>query len=94
MLEMILSGVALMASYMFFLKTNIAAKLKVWKSLVVAILMIALSMYVFVLTGGRFYLIVILPTIVCAVLVTVNFQRYLLNIQKELAEKLAKREVL
>ena len=93
MLEMILSGGVLVASYIVFLKTNIGARWTIWKSIGLSILVILLSMFLFVFTGGKFYLVVIVPTIICAVFVTVSFQRYINNVQKIIAKKYANREV-
>jgi hypothetical protein len=93
MLEMILSGVVLVASYILFFKTNIGEKLTTWKSIGISILVIFLSMCLFVITGGKFHLVVIIPTIICAVFVTVSFQRYIINVQKMITEKYANREV-
>ncbi|TRZ40134.1 hypothetical protein CEQ21_04120 [Niallia circulans] len=93
MLEMILSGGALLASYIVFYKTNIVARWTTWKSIGLSILVILLSMLLFVFTGGKYYSIVIVPTIICAVFVTVSFQRYIISVQKMMAEKYANREV-
>ncbi|MEK4670770.1 hypothetical protein [Niallia sp. FSL R7-0271] len=93
MLEMVLSGGVLVASYIVFYKTNIGAKLSTWKAIGISILVIFLSMFLFVITGGKYYLVVIVPTIICAVFVTVSFQRYIINVQKMMSEKYANREV-
>ncbi len=93
MLEIILSGGVLVASYIVFFKTNLGATLSTWKSIGLSILVIFLSMILFVITGGKFYFVVIVPTIICAVFVTVSFHRYIINVQKMISEKYANREV-
>lgn len=93
MLEIIVSGGVLVASYIVFFKTNLGANLSTWKSIGLSILVIFLSMILFVITGGKLYLVVIVPTIICAVFVTVSFHRYIINVQKMISEKYANREV-
>ncbi|PJN89048.1 hypothetical protein [Bacillus sp. mrc49] len=81
MLEIIGAVLAFVGAQILFSRTTLAEWITPWKSVGFTILIISISIILFSALGSTYYLIVIIPTIVCSVMVSSRYRDYLMRLQ-------------
>lgn len=85
MLEMILAILSFVGAQIIFSRTALGENLTPWKSVGLSILIISFSIILFSALGSTYYLIVIVPTIICSVMVSSRYRDYLIGLQAKRA---------
>ncbi|CAH0266898.1 hypothetical protein SRABI96_03582 [Peribacillus sp. Bi96] len=86
MLEIICAILSFVGAQIIFSRTSLGEKLTPWKSVGLSILIIGFSIFLFSAMGSTYYLIVIVPTIICSVMVSSRYRDYLMGLQAKRAQ--------
>ncbi|KOR83446.1 hypothetical protein AM233_04445 [Bacillus sp. FJAT-22058] len=86
MLEIISAILSFVGSQIIFSRTRLGEKLTPWKSVGLSILIISFSIFLFTAMGSTYYLIVIVPTIICSVMVSSRYRDYLMGLHAKRAQ--------
>ncbi|GAB6254675.1 hypothetical protein [Bacillus sp. FJAT-21352] len=86
MLEIIFATLSFVGAQIIFSRTGLGEKLTPWKSVGLSILIISFSIFLFTAMGSTYYLIVIVPTIICSVMVSSRYRDYLMGLQAKRAQ--------
>ncbi|WP_285767055.1 hypothetical protein [Peribacillus sp. SI8-4] len=81
MLEIIGAVLSFVGAQILYSRTKVAEGLTPWKSVGLTILIISLSIILFSSLGSTYYLIIIIPTIVCSVMISSRYRDYLMKLQ-------------
>ncbi|MFJ7755133.1 hypothetical protein ACQKGI_00425 [Peribacillus muralis] len=81
MLEILGAVLSFVGAQILFSRTKLAEWLTPWKAVGFTILIISFSIILFSALGSSYYLIVIMPTIVCSVMVSTRYRDYLMRLQ-------------
>ncbi|RAL24134.1 hypothetical protein [Thermoflavimicrobium daqui] len=90
MFELICTCLSFIIANVLFNRTHFCRKLTTWKSLLVSILVISASIFLFQWVGSTHYLIIIIPTVFCSVLVFTRYHEYLVAVQEKFQAKYQK----
>jgi hypothetical protein len=85
MLEIIFAILSFVGAQIIFSRTALGENLTQWKSVGLSILIISFSIILFSALGSTYYLIVIVPTIICSVMVSSRYRDYLMGLQAKRA---------
>ncbi|WP_375088466.1 hypothetical protein ACDZ29_20055 [Peribacillus sp. RS7] len=85
MLEIIFAILSFVGAQIIFSRTALGENLTPWKSVGLSILIISFSIILFSALGSTYYLIVIVPTIICSVMVSSRYRDYLMGLQAKRA---------
>ncbi|MFJ7307559.1 hypothetical protein [Peribacillus frigoritolerans] len=86
MLEIIFAILSFVGAQIIFSRTRLGESLTPWKSVGLSILIISFSIFLFTAMGSTYYLIVIVPTIICSVMVSSRYRDYLMGLQAKRAQ--------
>ncbi|MFJ7512015.1 hypothetical protein ACIQW7_21540 [Peribacillus simplex] len=86
MLEIIFATLSFIGAQIIFSRTGLGEKLTPWKSVGLSILIISFSIILFSALGSTYYLIVIIPTVICSVMVSSRYRDYLMGLQAKRAQ--------